>query len=63
MARPRLAALQRALGEVARAARRRPRRQAAPDRSPPDDRTADELVRRLDATRERLRNEIPPRDD
>jgi hypothetical protein len=29
----------------------------------PDRRTADELERRLDATRDRLRREVPPRDD
>jgi hypothetical protein len=57
--RPRLAKLQRVAREVADAARRR--RSSAPKR--PEGDTADELARRLDATRERLRREIPPSDE
>jgi hypothetical protein len=43
------------------------RRRSSPTPPPPGDdradRTADEFARRLDETRERLRREIPPRDD
>jgi hypothetical protein len=53
LTRRRIARLQRFAGKV----RRRKPRQV------PDRRTADELERRLDATRERLRREIPPRDN
>jgi hypothetical protein len=45
---------------MADAARRR-RRSSASKR--PDADAADELARRLDATRERLRREIPPSDE
>jgi hypothetical protein len=54
-----LALLQRVAKEVAQAARRRRR---PPEVQPTDGATADELARRLDATRERLRREIPPPD-
>ena len=40
--------------------RRRPAAPPAPAAQAPDGRTAEELERRLDATRERLRREIPP---
>jgi hypothetical protein len=53
--RPRLALLQRVAKDVAQAARRRSR---TPEGRP----TADELARRLDETRERLRRDIPPPD-
>jgi len=59
MTRPRLAKLQRAARDVADAARRRRR---APEPKQPDAAAAAELARRLDATRERLRREIPPND-
>jgi hypothetical protein len=62
MTRPRIAAIQRAVTNVTQAVRRR-RHGRASERSEPDDETADELARRLDATRERLRREIPPRTD
>jgi hypothetical protein len=55
--RPRLAKLQRVAKDVADAARRL-RRSSDPKRADAD--TADELARRLDATRERLQREIPP---
>jgi hypothetical protein len=61
--RPRLALLQRvargAAQDVAKAARRRRRPSEVPRADGP---TADELARRLDETRERLRREIPPAD-
>jgi hypothetical protein len=50
LTRRRIARLQQLAGKV----RRRKPRQL------PDRRTAEELERRLDATRERLRREIPP---
>jgi hypothetical protein len=53
LTRRRIARLQQLAGKV----RRRKPRQA------PDRRTAEELERRLDETRARLRREIPPRDD
>ena len=65
MTRPRLALLQRVARDVAQAARAG----AAPAgpltaQRTGRDATADELARRLDETRERLRREIPPaRDD
>jgi hypothetical protein len=48
--------------DVAQAARRRVRgrRRGNPPPQRPDGPTSDELARRLDATRERLRREIPP---
>jgi hypothetical protein len=58
--RPRLVLLQRVASDVAQAARRRRRR--PPEFRSADGPTADELARRLDATRERLRREIPPAD-
>jgi hypothetical protein len=58
--RPRLARLQRIARDVAGAARRG--RSARPAQRP-DERSSDELARRLDATRERLRRDIPPRRD
>jgi len=61
--RPRLAKLQRVAREVADRARRRPGGGPASSHAPPggpDQPAADELARRLDATRERLRREIPP---
>jgi hypothetical protein len=51
--------MQRLAGNV-RASLRRRRNSSADG---PDQRTADELERRLDATRERLRRETPPKDD
>jgi hypothetical protein len=57
--RPRLALLQRVAKDVAQSARRR-RRPSEVQR--PDGATADELARRLDETRERLRRDIPPPD-
>jgi hypothetical protein len=61
MTRPRLARLQRIAEDIGRAARRRRR---GPQRAhEPDQRTSDELARRLDATRDRLRRDIPPRAD
>jgi hypothetical protein len=53
LTRRRIARLQRLAGKV--------RRRKPPP--VPDRRTAEELERRLDATRERLRREIPPPDD
>jgi hypothetical protein len=53
LTRRRIARLQQLTGKV----RRRKPRQV------PDHRTAEELERRLDETRARLRREIPPRDD
>jgi hypothetical protein len=53
LTRRRIARLQQIAGKVRH---RKPRQE-------PERRTADELERRLDATRERLRREIPPRDD
>ena len=41
----------------------RPRLEGSPAAHGPDRRTAEELERRLDETRERLRREIPPPDD
>jgi len=58
--RPRLALLQRVAQDLVRA---RGRRRVPPQAQGPDARTSDELARRLDATRERLRQEIPPRDE
>jgi hypothetical protein len=58
--RPRLARLQRIAEDIAGAARRG--RSARPAQRP-DEQTANELARRLDATRERLRRDIPPRAD
>jgi len=52
--------LQRVAQDLVRA---RGRRRAPPQAQGPDARTSDELARRLDATRERLRQEIPPRDE
>jgi hypothetical protein len=60
LTRPRLARLQRIAGDIAGAARRRRVPQQAQQ---PDERSSDELARRLDATRERLRRDIPPRAD
>jgi hypothetical protein len=57
--RPRLALLQRVAKDVAHAARRRRRHPEAP---PTEGATAEELARRLDETRERLRRDIPPPD-
>jgi hypothetical protein len=57
--RPRLALLQRVAKDVAQAARRR---RQPPEAQPVDAATADELARRLDETRERLRRDIPPPD-
>jgi hypothetical protein len=57
--RPRLALLQRVARDVAQAARRRGR---PPEVQRTSDTPADELARRLDETRERLRREIPPTD-
>jgi hypothetical protein len=57
--RPRLALLQRVARDVAQAARRRGR---PPEVQRTGDAPADELARRLDETRERLRREIPPTD-
>jgi hypothetical protein len=51
--------MQRLAGSV-RASMRRRRSSSTED---PDRRTAEELERRLDATRERLRREHPPRED
>jgi hypothetical protein len=53
LTRRRIARLQQLAGKV--------RRRKAPRE--PDRRTAEELERRLDETRERLRREILPRDD
>jgi hypothetical protein len=53
--RPRLAYLQRVAQDLTRTVRHRHRRDAHRD-----DHTSAELARRLDATRERLRREIPP---
>jgi hypothetical protein len=64
--RPRLAILQRAAADVLGAARRRTRgrkRAVGPPPRPAADPTGEELARRLDATRERLRREIPPAED
>jgi hypothetical protein len=67
VARPRLASLQRAAEDVVQAMRRRERsrRQKAepPARPPVPAPTADELARRLDETRARLRRDIPPPGD
>jgi len=52
--------LQRVAQDLVRA---RGRRRVARQAQGPDERTSDELARRLDATRERLRQEIPPRAD
>ena len=60
MTRPRLARLQRIARDIAGAARRG--RSTGQPRVP-DERTSDELARRLDATRERLRRDIPPRSE
>jgi hypothetical protein len=57
--RPRLALLQRVAKDVAQAASRRRRHPEVP---PTEGATADELARRLDETRERLRRDIPPPD-
>jgi hypothetical protein len=57
--RPRLALLQRVARDAAQAARRRRRPTEVPRADGP---SADELARRLDETRERLRREIPPAD-
>jgi hypothetical protein len=54
-----MALLQRVAKDVAQAARRRRR---PPEVQRTDGATADELARRLDETRNRLRREIPPRD-
>jgi hypothetical protein len=51
--------LQRVAKDVAQAARRRRR---ASETRPADGATADELARRLDETRDRLRRDIPPPD-
>ncbi|MGH2980062.1 MAG: hypothetical protein ACRDLQ_10580 [Solirubrobacterales bacterium] len=65
MPRPRLAFLRSFLDDVGEArnrARRRGRRSSPPPQRP-DGPTGDELARRLDETRERLRRDIPPRGD
>jgi hypothetical protein len=56
--------LQRVAKDVAQAARRRGRHPEVPptDGGTADSPTADELARRLDETRERLRRDIPPPD-
>ena len=58
MTRPRIALLQRVAQDFARTVRPRNRRVA--HRA---DRTSEEFARRVDATRERLRRDIPPRDE
>jgi hypothetical protein len=62
--RPRLARLVGLLGDLAAGARRRGRpmsgRPPSGMRPTPEQRSADEVKRRLDATRERLRRETPP---
>jgi hypothetical protein len=62
VARRRIVFLKDLAGDLRQSVRRRgsetPRDANAPDRS-----TAEELERRLDETRERLRREIPPPDD
>jgi hypothetical protein len=59
--RPRIVLLKDLAADLRQTVRRRPERQPA---GAPDRRTAEELERRLDETRERLRREIPPpRDD
>jgi hypothetical protein len=65
LARPRLAFLRSFaddLGEVRRRARRRRGRPAPPPQRP-DGPAGEELARRLDETRARLRRDIPPRAD
>jgi len=47
--------------DLRQSVRRRPER--PPPAASPDRRTAQELERRLDETRERLRREVPPRAD
>jgi len=60
--RPRLAFLADLLSDVAGVARRRERPQRTrPTTDPEEQLSADEVKRRLDASRERLRREIPPR--
>ncbi|HZO58894.1 MAG TPA: hypothetical protein VFB51_04300 [Solirubrobacterales bacterium] len=59
MTRRRIARLQ----HVARDVRASMRRRAETAPAEPDRRTAEELERRLDATRERLRRENPPREN
>jgi hypothetical protein len=59
VARRRIAFLQNLAADLRRSGRRRSQRSPAA----PDERTAEELERRLDETRARLRREIPPRDD
>ena len=59
MTRRRAAFLQDLAADLRDAMRRRRR----PRPREPEPRTADELARRLDETRERLRREIPPRKD
>jgi hypothetical protein len=60
MTRPRLARLQRIAKDLAGAARGR---RDAHDTQRPDVPASDELARRLDETRERLRRDIPPPDE
>jgi hypothetical protein len=59
LTRRRIASLQAFAGELRDSIRRR---RKAPKQAP-DRRTSEELERRLDATRERLRREIPPREE
>jgi hypothetical protein len=58
LTRPRIARFQQLAREMRDAARMQRRKPPEPDR-----RTAEELERRLDETRERLRRETPPRED
>jgi hypothetical protein len=63
--RPRLAALVNLVGDLADAVRSGAER-LLPQRTQPtarEERSADEVKRRLDATRERLKRETPPQDD
>jgi hypothetical protein len=59
LTRRRIASLQAFAGELRDSIRRRRKAVA----QVPDPRTSEELERRLDQTRERLRREIPPRAD
>jgi hypothetical protein len=62
--RPRLAMLSEAASDVRDHVRRaRARKRARPAPAAAERRSADEVKRRLDQTRTRLRREIPPRSD
>jgi hypothetical protein len=61
--RPRLAILAGAASDVRASVRRARARKRHPPGPPPERESADEVKRRLDETRKRLRSQIPPRTD